>query len=253
MIFEPELTNKDLHIIIPFKQVDKYREDNLITVIDHLLNYGLRPAQIIVIEGVSSGSQPLSLNFDNRVSHLIYPEDMDTFNKCKLYNYAVSTLPNNVLIAFHDSDLIIDLDALEACVRIVEQDTAKVAQPYNEETFLEELENGVLAGRTDLSVCGGITIMKKSFLQMIGGWNEDFENWGAEDNTLEYIINKFKFKNVRINGDCKHLYHPSFVRDITKNNKNEQLFTKILSMTNSELLTFVKEMRAKYKNKYNYE
>ena len=218
-----------------------------------MLRFASRKVEIMLVEGISSGSKPLNHNFDSRVRHEVYPTEMNVFNKCKLYNYAVSLLDSNVLIAFHDSDLLIDLDALEGSVQLIEEKRAKVSQPYSDQSFLEQNKDcGLLTGRPQLPICGGITVMSKYFLQYIGGWLEDFEGHGGEDSTMDYIISRFKFKTLRLDGNCLHLWHPIISRDINENVNNEQILRKVFEFNNEDLVAFVKDTRKKYKEKYGY-
>lgn len=228
-----------LTVIIPFKKIDKIREDNLKQVITHLLDFSERPISIMLVEGVSSSSTPLSLNFDNRVLHKVYPHDMDVFNKCKLYNYAIKQVKDE-LICFHDSDLIINLNALEASCRLLDDNNVKLVQPYDSSSFLEwDKDNSFKKGRNNLPLCGGCTIMRKEFIVSIGGWIEDFEKWGGEDTALDFIIERFNYKTLRLNGECTHLYHPPFIRDINLNETNEKILRYIFEMDNNEMIKFM--------------
>jgi glycosyltransferase involved in cell wall biosynthesis len=57
---------------------------------------------------------------------------------------------------------------------------------------------------------GGSYVMKKSLWQSIGGMDEGFIGWGAEDDAF-HLLCKHKEIVVRyIEGNCYHLYHPAY-------------------------------------------
>lgn len=57
---------------------------------------------------------------------------------------------------------------------------------------------------------GGAYVMKKSLWQKIGGMDEGFIGWGAEDDAFHLLCKKQNIKIIYIDGYDYHLYHPAF-------------------------------------------
>jgi predicted glycosyltransferase involved in capsule biosynthesis len=57
---------------------------------------------------------------------------------------------------------------------------------------------------------GGAYVMKKSLWQSIGGMDEGFIGWGAEDDAFHIIVEKKLGKIFYGSGTDIHLYHPAY-------------------------------------------
>lgn len=57
---------------------------------------------------------------------------------------------------------------------------------------------------------GGAYVMKKSLWQSLGGMDEGFIGWGAEDDAFHLVCKKNNIKIVYVDGFDYHLYHPAY-------------------------------------------
>jgi len=57
---------------------------------------------------------------------------------------------------------------------------------------------------------GGAYVMKKSLWQHIGGMDEGFIGWGAEDDAFHLLCKKNKIPIRYVEGYDYHLYHPAY-------------------------------------------
>jgi hypothetical protein len=61
---------------------------------------------------------------------------------------------------------------------------------------------------------GGVFAIGRGLYEKVGGWDEGFEGWGAED--TEFIGRAQRISpRLRIDGDCWHLWHEHSDRDLT--------------------------------------
>jgi predicted glycosyltransferase involved in capsule biosynthesis len=100
-------------------------------------------------------------------------------------------------------------------------------------------------------LCGGTCIFRKEAIAKIGGWNEDFIGWGAEDDELSIRVKKY-LKWTELKGSCYHLYHSRPAPDPTNYNRNLTLLNKISTLTDQQTQSMIQKMTTKsgMKNKY---
>lgn len=56
---------------------------------------------------------------------------------------------------------------------------------------------------------GGSYVMKKSLWQSLGGMDEGFIGWGAEDDAFHLLCKNSGVRTAYLEGNCYHLYHPA--------------------------------------------
>ena len=97
---------------------------------------------------------------------------------------------------------------------------------------------------TDHQSVGGIVMFNKDRFLEMGGYNENFICWGAEDNELYHRCNILEHKQYRdndLNSVCFHLFHRSAVRNqhpFYQSNFDEA--NKVVKMSKDELSSYVK-------------
>lgn len=57
---------------------------------------------------------------------------------------------------------------------------------------------------------GGAYVMKKSLWQSLGGMDEEFIGWGAEDDAFHLLCKNSGIRTMYVDGYDYHLYHPAF-------------------------------------------
>ena len=92
-------------------------------------------------------------------------------------------------------------------------------------------------GETDnqkINISGGIAIFRKDAIMRIGGWNEDFWSWGAEDDFQTIKVESF-LSWKELNGKCFHLYHERSKPDMNYYQRNLQILQNAKSLTKDQL------------------
>ena len=171
--------------------------------------------EIIVVEQ-DKFSKISELNL--RVKHIFLKTDKP-FNKSWAFNVATSYVTTPIVI-FGDSDLIMHPQSFINAVQAL--DYYDVVNPYNSVIDLDPNEtlmdiNSILQinriGRGEAAddiqkvpLCGGIILFKKEKLVEIGGWNQGFYGWGAEDDFQSMKV-KMYLNHITLPNKCYHLYN----------------------------------------------
>lgn len=186
---------------------------------------------IIIIEQ-DSESQIEDIVKQYRVNHLlVYNEYL--FNRSWGFNIGANfakqkLMPNNYL--FIDCDIILSKEAIEYSIKFLGDNNIVSCKPYNciyhlsQNTSNEWINNHNINSPFDkldmtrassiIMYCGGAVFIKRNEFYSIGGWNEDFEGWGGEDQELGNILVR-KYTTARCitprdkSYPCLHLYHTS--------------------------------------------
>ena len=122
----------------------------------------------------------------------------------------------------------------------------------NNENVLEERYHN----RPDALRAGGIIFFDREALLNIGGFNENFRGWGAEDDEYAFRCKSLglfgqvenldkKFYNASWN--LYHLYHSTTVDHKNGNNDskvNRDLYSKILSYNPEQIKNLIKELKS---------
>jgi hypothetical protein len=138
--------------------------------------------------------------------------------------------------------MILSVNSFIESVRLISSN--HVVSPYNRVIDLDEREslstfhdifkiNRVGRGEQDnqkINLCGGITIFRRDALMNIGGWCEDFEGWGCEDDFQAFKVNLFKLIHTECVSNSYHLYHKRSVVDMNLYSKNLNLYNQYLRM-----------------------
>ena len=146
------------------------------------------------------------------------------YNRCWAFNVAVKHTNKNVFI-FSDSDVVLKKEHYLECLDAINIFDAVTP---NKETAIniavtnpDRLEFHVLEGRILDTFASMFMIMTRNGYERIGGWDERFEGWGAEDNALSHIIfNKLTSKTFKL--PVFHIDHPRSILDGNRQPKYEQ-------------------------------
>lgn len=177
--------------------------------------------EIILVESdIDSKLQNLKDKFE--FNH-IFLKNNYPFNKSWCFNvgFKKATTPN---IVFGDADLIMDkYKFLESVGFLKDFEVVNPYKPvldltYEESELYSQSENFEILkninrpgrGETDhqkVPFCGGIIMFRKSTLEKIGGWNEDFWGWGCEDDAQSFKVFTLDLNHLQCENKCYHLYH----------------------------------------------
>lgn len=225
--------------IIPYKHnIERFL--NLNRVLDWLYSIPL-DMEVIIVEQLDIESKFKLSDVLNKCRIISVESNSDVFNKSWLMNIGIRNTDSNVLI-FGDCDMILSVNNFIESVRLISSN--HVVSPYNRVIDLDEKEsiltfndifkiNRVGRGEQDnqkINLCGGITIFRRDALMNIGGWCEDFEGWGCEDDFQTFKVNLFKLIHTECVSNSYHLYHKRSVVDMNLYSKNLNLYNKYLQV-----------------------
>jgi len=230
--------------IIPYKHKPD-RLINLRRVIEWVSNFS--GVEIILVEQDKSPKiKNLSLK---GVRYFFVKNENLPFNKSLTFNVGLKYATTDVIV-FGDADIVMDPEQLINGIKLLSQ--YECVSPYNRVIDLkpEELSQSMGQwnqidrpgrGETDIQkIClaGGIIIFRKDAAYKIGGWDESFIGWGAEDDYMS-----FKAKSLlnwyELPGKCFHLYHSPETPNMTYYPRNLQLLNKLNQMGKEELVRYI--------------
>jgi predicted glycosyltransferase involved in capsule biosynthesis len=142
------------------------------------------------------------------------------FSRSGSRNDGVSKIDSDIAVVI-DSDNYISYDQIDDAI-----DTAKannvlvkpnhkfayVDKPSTEKFYKDKIDfkNLTFQGRPANFFPGGAYVIKKRLWDLVGGMDEKFIGYGAEDNAFHIICEKELGKTKWIKGCNYHLYHPSY-------------------------------------------
>ena len=246
---------------IEFTYIIAYRhsEDrfkNLQLVLEWL---GSSSKDIIIVES-DRDSKLDCLKKDFHFKHIFLNND-HPFNKSWCFNVGYK-LANFENIVFGDADLIMNKEIFIECVNLLNK--YEVVNPYrsvldltHEETKLYALEKNLAwlasiirtgRGESDnqkVPFCGGIIMFKKSCLEKIGGWMEDFWGWGAEDNAQSYKVFTLETNYFQCENKSYHLHHSRPTPNSKQYLSNINLYLQLLKLDKIRLEDYIDRVKDK--------
>lgn len=216
-------------LVIPIFNLCKNRLRNLAFNLNHLSNTNL-VRDVVVLEQSCKKSNSLEVieRFPN-VNHIKYELGNESFNKSKLLNLYTETTKYD-FIWMLDVDVYIDinyvLSQLPTNVKLVRP--FELIQNLNENETEHLFKTNLIAikqSRRETNNAFGkySFIIETNLLNVIGGYDENYEGWGFQDLDLMKRIPSKTYRGYTKN-IAFHLYHPKASRE--KYNKNKLLFNK---------------------------
>ena len=215
------------------------RWNNLKRVLDWL--NGFSGVEIIIVEQ-DTHSKIEHLNFPAK--HIFTKTNLP-FNRSWGFNVGLKN-SNSDIIVFTDCDLIMEPNSFISAIKKIEE--YDMVSPYSSVVDLNPEESQLQMesifrinrpgrGEEDhqkINICGGITIFKKEAILKVGGWNEDFWAWGAEDDYQTIKVNFF-LRSYEQKGRCFHLYHDRDAPDQKWYQRNLQILQNAKKMSMEEI------------------
>lgn len=237
--------NDEITVVIPIRNRADHRLRNALATL-RAQDY---PRQLVRIEVVDYGSTPESLEktevmcagFDANLTKLVA---LGVWNKAKCANYAIKRCRSEFLLSA-DADNLFPPNFISEMIRALranplavvysqmldlEQDTLPLLIRLNEENLdvpYAELEKlGVARGAGDKhpGTFGSATL----FFQQIRGYDEQYEEWGWEDNDIKQRFLHFGLDLISISDKARflHQWHPKGegVQDWTQSRERNQRY-----------------------------
>lgn len=221
-------------LVIPFR----YKPDRLLNL-RRTLDWasGFNECETILVEQ----------DKNTKISHLglkaiqIFTYNDGGFNRSWGLNVGLKYAKSNVII-FSDADLIMNpQDLIDSIAQLQHYDFVNPYQSVIDLTLqesglpLEQIFNGVnRAGRGEndnqrTNLCGGMCIFKKEAIYRIGGWNQNFRGWGAEDDFQAIKVKHF-LTWKQMSYKSYHLYHERGQIDQNLYSKNLELLNQLANL-----------------------
>ena len=181
-----------IHVGVPWRGGDDYRERSFRYVCDHLHSAGL-----------------VALPADS---------DHDPFSRAGSRNKAVGHAAAADVVILHDADMVAPIDAYEEMARIALETSRMVVgfteyRPLNKTTTRQ-----VFAGADPFAAApittldefsvGGIIAITPIAYWVAGGMDEAYVDWGCEDFDFANAAGAALGPLIRLPGPAVHLWHP---------------------------------------------
>jgi glycosyltransferase involved in cell wall biosynthesis len=204
----------------------------------------------------------------SKISHLnlkarhIFLKTDKPYNKSWAFNVATNLAKSDIIV-FADSDLIMRPENFIEGLKLLEE--FEMVNPYKSVIDLDPQESTIKLedmvkidrpgrGETDhqkVPICGGICMFRKESIMRIGGWNEDFIGWGAEDDFVSHKVQQF-LNWKQLDNKCYHLFHGRTQPDAQSYQRNLQLLQHLVNLPKQDLIKSIQKNLPKngMKNKY---
>ena len=242
--------------VIPVRIDSEERLSNLMVIIDQLLP--INNAEIIILEA-DKKSELGNQNFGNRIQYHFVKDEDPVYHRTKYMNKLLR-MAKSQIVGIWDADVLLEKEQIEESISQIKEGKAIMSFPFD--GFFYDLSPTISNDfRTDRSFqifkknednlplsfgtysVGGAFLVNKDVYCQIGGENETFYGWGAEDNEHVKRVEILGYRIHRSKGALYHLYHPRHNSryaglDFELNNLKE--FIKVSEMSTGELEAYVK-------------
>ena len=207
---------------------NKFRERNLSEVVDKYLTTD--DFDVIIAEQYPQGfAETISKMNPDRVKFVPCnemkgdPEKKGRFCKTELLNAAVKAYPDYEYYVMGDADAYLSdecFSSLREAASRLDSGDASIVFPFDDVLYLNEPDTKrivsgeeLLPGTKDHGAeifrqTGLCNIFKKSTWDTVGGFDEAFTNWGAEDDAFLTKCKRLVGHSLRLTGTIYHLFHP---------------------------------------------
>lgn len=150
------------------------------------------------------------------------------FNRSAARNTGVR-LSNSPISVVIDADNYIPIDQIHTAIDVAKKNKALV-KPFTTFGYLTEESTNIFYeafGISDIEpefinppadgFTGGAYVMRRELWIGLGGMDEGFIGWGAEDDAFHLLIKNSKIPTIYVDGYDWHLYHPAYRMTSTEN------------------------------------
>lgn len=242
----------DVECIIPFKLSSMDRFENLKTILTFLKSIDIKT---IVVEQDNFNK----VRFDN----ILFIHNEKPFNKGWGMNCGAMS-SNKPYLLFWDADMIVEKQHVISALEMF--DEYDVVKPYNANKvcdinglntnlFRKSMNFDIVRNskiRTGCPYGGGIFGIKRDIFVSIGGFPEEFEGWGCEDEAMSTKI-KLLTKYHENDNPGYHMFHQRSTYDKAYHNlynKNVEILNRYNDMSKDDLLNHISKDNIGNKDKY---
>lgn len=151
---------------------------------------------------------------------IILGDNEGDFNRSAARNYGVEKSESTVSVII-DADNYIPLDQIDTAIRWAARKNTLV-KPFfwfgylteqSTETFYDTFSlldfDPEFIDSPQKDFTGGAYVIRKSIWQRLGGMDEGFIGWGAEDDAFHLLCKNNGLRTSYVQGHDYHLYHPA--------------------------------------------
>jgi predicted glycosyltransferase involved in capsule biosynthesis len=270
--------SKNITFVTHLRYDHEDRVKNLQTVLNYYSTNFPESQFIFVEDDVTHNTEFDKIKWPKGRTSFFIIKNNSYYYRTRALNFGIKKAKTPIVVSL-DTDCIVPVSSFNKCVSVLLDDVT-IAWPYNG-FFIDTSHNlhtefvkknydynflfGLLPDVTKLQLghqygdfsvrctntiyegVGGIVMFNRDRFLEIGGYNENFICWGAEDNELFHRCNIFEHKKYRdtdLNSICFHLFHRNAVRNqhpFYQSNFDEA--NKVEKMSKKELSNYVKSWK----------
>jgi predicted glycosyltransferase involved in capsule biosynthesis len=230
------MDKKQICVVIPFRYSTPDRKRNLFYTIKYY-NRFLKDCKIIIVEQDSKTDMSEVSGCYHK--HFKVNTNDDHFNRGFLFNIGYNISQSSFCadyIIFGDADCLIEKKVLENIEEYYEYFDDYFVLPFKDAMYyMSEDETKNFVNNEDINtgnnektrkleyivnIHGGVNILSAKNFYCIGGYDERFKGWGAEDDAFAHKCSALNLKKYRIDAELLHLHHIYTNRDMGHYEKN---------------------------------
>lgn len=270
--------SKNITFVTHLRYDNPDRVENLQIMIDYYSNL-FPESKFIFVED----DKEHNTNFDNvrwkkNSTSYYFLKNTGTYHRTKALNFGFKEAKTPVVVSM-DTDCIVSKECIQGCEENL-LNGCTVAWPYNgyfididyslKNNFKQSnLNYDILLNNLDGNLklpiissyknyhvrctsdkhlgVGGIVMFNRELFLSMGGYNEGFIGWGAEDNEVSIRVDKLEHKTFRHTDEtsiCFHMYHANAERaENPYYNNNGRILGEISKMNKEELLKHIENWK----------
>jgi predicted glycosyltransferase involved in capsule biosynthesis len=254
-LYESIADSDTVTFIIPLRIDSKERRSNLSVIIEQLLS--INNSEIIILEADKTSGLKKQ-DFCSRVQHHFVKDESRIFHRTKYLNKLLD-MARSAVVGIWDTDVLVAKEQIEESIRQIKGGRAIMSFPYdgrfydlspassddfrmNHSLHLFEKSADKLRLSFGAYSVGGAFFVNRDVYRRIGGENENFCGWGAEDIERVKRAEILGFRIHRSSGAIYHLYHPrnnsGYENHDAELNSLKELI-KVSSITPEELADYI--------------
>ena len=207
--------------VIPLRIDSEERRSNLFVILEQLLS--IAHSEIIILEADKKSALE-DHTFCNRIQHHFIKDIDPVYHRTKYINKLLQ-MAQSPIVGIWDTDVIVTKEQIAESVRHIREGDAVMSFPFDGRFYdispalshefrkerslqLFQKHKDTLRMSFGTYSVGGAFLVNKAIYCRLGGENEHFYGWGAEDNERVKRVELLGYRIHRANGAMYHLYHP---------------------------------------------
>ena len=194
-----------ISVIIPYTKGDEQREKNLLQLVTNIKKQTYKDFELILVEMLFEKPNDLDIDDCNHIC-IAYPKN-NRFNKSWAINVGVRNANSDNLLVV-DADMVFGNDYFQKVVEFIEKSSkffigySKLHCEIGKDNPEERIHNP-----SYLKAAGGAWYANKDFFWSVGGMNESYFGYGAEDNDFWERANFVLREIYALPVNITHIYH----------------------------------------------